>query len=281
MKLHLDLLQNRRLRLFNRMKYKLIISDLDATLIGKEHVVSTRVQGAIKKWMDAGGLFTVASGRMYKMIIQDCKGITFNTPIITRGGSEIVDSKTGKVVFSKNIDSITLQKLMNVLRENNFKAIVEKDDVIYASFPYVANYPTIQIKDLTDFVFTDVPKVLAKAQGEDLTLFEDTMGEVINKFPQLHIVQTHTPDGSGWDITSLAATKHLAVLELIKMLNLTPEEVVGVGDGYNDIPLLEAVGFKVAMGNAKDELKEIADVVVPSYKEDGVAVLIEDLLEAK
>lgn len=52
--------------------------------------------------------------------------------------------------------------------------------------------------------------------------------------------------------------------------------MIGVGDGYNDYPMLEACGLKVAMGNAVDELKVIADIVAPSIEQDGLAKVIED-----
>jgi hydroxymethylpyrimidine pyrophosphatase-like HAD family hydrolase len=61
----------------------------------------------------------------------------------------------------------------------------------------------------------------------------------------------------------------------MKIMKLKPEEVVGVGDGYNDYPLLTACGVKVAMGDAPDELKEIADFIVPPQSEHGVLQVIE------
>lgn len=70
----------------------------------------------------------------------------------------------------------------------------------------------------------------------------------------------------------------MAVLKLMKHLNITPEETVGIGDGYNDYPLLQAVGYKVAMHNAHDELKNIADFIAPSIDEDGLSVVIEKVL---
>jgi hydroxymethylpyrimidine pyrophosphatase-like HAD family hydrolase len=59
------------------------------------------------------------------------------------------------------------------------------------------------------------------------------------------------------------------------MLGVRYEEIIGVGDGHNDVPLLEAVGLKVAMGNAPDEVKAIADYVAPKLSEDGVADVIQ------
>ncbi|PIR59406.1 MAG: hypothetical protein COU69_00200 [Candidatus Pacebacteria bacterium CG10_big_fil_rev_8_21_14_0_10_56_10] len=73
-------------------------------------------------------------------------------------------------------------------------------------------------------------------------------------------------------------TKHLAALRLAQLLGLEPDQIVGIGDNHNDYPLLTACGYKVAMGNAPDELKEISDWVAPPYWEDGVAEAIGRLM---
>ena len=58
-------------------------------------------------------------------------------------------------------------------------------------------------------------------------------------------------------------------------MNIKTEETIGVGDGFNDIPFIQETGFKVAMGNAVDDLKAIADYIAPTVEEDGVAHVIE------
>jgi hydroxymethylpyrimidine pyrophosphatase-like HAD family hydrolase len=103
--------------------------------------------------------------------------------------------------------------------------------------------------------------------------------EIVKKFPTLHVIKSYTPVRKTWDITSEKATKYLAVHRLAKLLEIRPQQIVGVGDGYNDYPLLTACGYKVAMSNAHKELKAIADYIAPSYKEDGIAVLINKLLK--
>jgi len=77
------------------------------------------------------------------------------------------------------------------------------------------------------------------------------------------------------DVTHAEATKMHGILEVAKLLNIDTKEIIGVGDGYNDFPLLMACGLKVAMGNAVDDLKAIADYVAPTVDEDGLADVIE------
>lgn len=79
-------------------------------------------------------------------------------------------------------------------------------------------------------------------------------------------------------ITHVGATKQHAIFEAAKILGIETHEIIGVGDGYNDFPLLMACGLKVAMGNAVPELKAIADYIAPSVEEDGVADVIKKFI---
>lgn len=79
-------------------------------------------------------------------------------------------------------------------------------------------------------------------------------------------------------ITHVTATKLHSVVQIAELLGVKTEEMIGVGDGYNDYPLLSACGLKIAMGNAAPELKAIADFIAPSVDEDGVATVIEKFI---
>lgn len=261
--------------------YKLIIADYDGTLAGGDFIIPQETSRAIKKWIAAGNLFSIASGRQYLMLRKDALELSLTTPLVVRGGAEMVDPQSGEVLFSEYIDKKTVEELLAILKQHTDKIAVEKDNTIYSTFHFFGDFPEIKRKDLHEFMPASVPKMMAKAEGDALAELEKSMEEIRKKFTNLHIVRSYTPLGSGWDITSIKATKHLAVLELLRKLNIPREEVVGVGDGYNDFPLLEACGLKVAMEDAPSDLKEIADMIIPSYKENGVAVLIKKLLSNK
>ncbi|MGH7245314.1 MAG: HAD family hydrolase, partial [Candidatus Levyibacteriota bacterium] len=76
-------------------------------------------------------------------------------------------------------------------------------------------------------------------------------------------------------ISHVGATKQHGIMEVAKFLGIETKDMIGVGDGYNDFPLLLSCGLKIAMGNAVTDLKAIADYVAPSVEEDGVADIIE------
>lgn len=215
------------------------------------------------------------------MIKDECKKLGLINPVVVRGGAEIVDPKTGKIIYSQMIEKDVLKKLVLLLSEKGFEISIEKDDKIFSDYYFRPEFAQITFKNLGDFPYVDASKVVTFAIGEKMYEMEQFMEDtIIKEFPQLNIVKIYAREGLGWDITSLKATKHLAVLELMKILGIKREDTVGVGDGYNDFSLLEACGLKIAMRNANEELKAIADVIVPSYQEDGVAYLIDKLLVA-
>ena len=74
------------------------------------------------------------------------------------------------------------------------------------------------------------------------------------------------------------ATKQHAVLKYAELMGIKTEEIIGIGDGYNDFALLMACGLKVAMGNAVADVKAIADYIAPSVDDDGIADIIEKFI---
>lgn len=260
-------------------KYKLIISDFDGTLAGRDHTIAKRTGDAIIKWNQTEHDFSIATGRQYAMIKHEVNKLGLASPQITRGGAEIVDPKTEKVIYSKLMDVETVQAFIKTIAGKGYQYLIEHSDSLYGTRDFSHKTDNVNFYPITDFEMKPVPKIVVFLEEDKLADADKLLDQVlINQFPTLNLVRSYSPLGKVWDVTSAAATKHLATLELMKLLGLEREQSIGVGDGYNDFPLLEASGFKVAMGNAVEELKAIADLVVPSYQEDGIAVLIEKLL---
>lgn len=261
-------------------KYKLIISDFDGTLGGKNEVISSRVSDAIKKWVSSGGEFSIATGKSYLRIKKNIEELGLKTPQIVMGGAEIV-KPDGSKLYSQPIDKDIAMDFITLMDSNGYGLTIDTNDHYYSNpqADYHFSNSLITHLALDEFTPQPVPKIIVRISDKPLEEVERFSKDVLSKrYPELHIIKTYGPAGGAWDVTSVAATKHLAALELMKITGVVREETVGVGDGYNDFPLLEACGYKVAMGSAPDDLKVIADLVVPTYQEDGVAVLIDKLL---
>lgn len=261
-------------------KLKLIVSDFDGTLAGAEHIVTPKVSEAVKRWISKGKHFSIATGRQYLMIDDECKKMGLQDPVVVRGGAEVVDPMTDKILHAEYINVEDVSVILSMVKDSRiFYYNVEHDDKMYTNFELAIPFPKIQYFTPDEFELQSVPKVHIKPIREDGKQAEEFVNNMVLKLPGVHAIATHgNKFGKGWDITSVRATKLHGIVEVLKILGLERENVAGVGDSYNDFPLLEAAHLKVAMGNAHSELKEIADVIVPRNDEDGVAYLIEKLL---
>jgi len=245
-------------------KYKAIISDIDGTLTPNiphafpSDVVTRKIKEISKK----GFIFTLASGRPYFLLEYLTKHLPLTTPIISDNGAVIIDGNNGSVIWEKNLPNneaqeiISLAKKCKLTRASCDTVILENPITI----PHEAKVRKVSVHDLTH---------------EDA---DNLITQVENRFKNLAIVKASSyKDASLTDIyfSHAEATKQHAVLKFAHMMNISPKEIIGIGDGYNDFSLLMACGLKVAMGNAVPELKAIADYIAPSQEEDGIVDVID------
>ena len=259
-------------------KVKAIVSDFDGTLVDHSHKLNPKVEAAIRSFIKAGYIFSIATGRAYEGVIEKyCKLLETSELTIVRGGSEILSNKTKEVIWGKYINTGTTKEILDYLnKQSDIFFAVEHKEYIYTvngiSSPELGL--DAKYKPLNDLPNLDVPKiVLTTVHSEKLIM--NILSELSTNFPNLHLVKIIGKRGMGIDINDGGAGKHMALLEYAKLMNLDPSEILGVGDSYNDYPLLSACGIKVAMGNSPQELKDIADYVVSSQEKNGILEAID------
>lgn len=260
-------------------KYKALISDFDGTMAGSNGEISVTVLAKIRKLIDQGYIFSIATGRPYFGKIKAvCEELQLTSPQIAYGGAEIRLPDGDKILWGRYLPDTEVQDLIEYFSDKNIYFILEKDNYILTRDGSNAFYrdPFI-FKKVKDTPLKNISKIVISSLVNKLSLEEinKIMEELQKRYKNIHIIKGKIGDHYGLDITAEQASKHISVLELMKLLDLQPEEVVGIGDGYNDYPLLTACGLKIAMGNAPNELKEIADFVVPTQQEDGLATAID------
>jgi Cof subfamily protein (haloacid dehalogenase superfamily) len=257
--------------------YKAIVSDFDGTLVDSSLIISDKVQKAIKNYIKSGGIFSIATGRDYHGALKEiCENLGIETLHIVRGGSEIVSSKTHQVVWGKYIDSQLLSELLAFLHsKKNIYFVAEREEKIYTpnGVKHSMFGKNAVFGVLNDLELHNVPKVFLPPPENKPDIVLSLFEELQQKFPQLHIIKTGSKDSLGIDINDAGVSKHLALLEYSKLMHVSPQEIIGIGDSYNDYPLLSACGYKVAMGNAPEELAQIADKIVDTQHNDGILEL--------
>lgn len=247
------------------MKYKAIIFDLDGTVVPtkpegmpSEEVIKAvhKLQGKIK--------LSFASGRSIHTCRHIEKVFGLTDPCVINGGSQIVNPKTEEVIWEQNLPDKVIEKIVGISRKYSLKVSINginfDDKVNIDEFPKVANIICALgvRKDETDSLVKELVKI------SDLAV---------------HILPSWI-EGDYWDIhiTHKLGTKKHAMEKLIEILGVKKEEAIGIGDGNNDMPLFESVGYKVAMGNAVDVLKNAADYITDTLENNGFVKFIEEKL---
>lgn len=247
------------------MKYKAIIFDLDGTIVPSimEGMPSSAVIDSVLKAKRKLKLST-ASARAVQYCRNIWKALSLEDPCIINGGSQIINPKTEKIIWEQRLPDGAIEEVLK-------RSKVYTDTIAF-------NGNILNVK--TDY--DKLPKSanlivvfgVKKAKTESLI-------KVLSQIPDVTVHILHSwVVGDYWDIHIIhkLATKKHAIEKLIEILGIKKEEVIGVGDGNNDIPLFESVGYKVAMGNAVDNLKKHADYITDSLDNDGFAKFIEDRL---
>lgn len=253
------------------MKPRVIIIDLDGTAVDSpENVLpSSRLVEAVhelKKHVHV----CAATGRCLTTARDIIDSLELQSPCILSGGSQLYHPLARTVMWQQNIDHSTLDGVIEVLSKALIRTCVYNN---YSAAEYFAGGVSLTDVDLHEDVYWMAPCFLTRDQALRLA---DTLQEHMGIACTLATSQK--PDLFDLHIVHKAATKKHAVTALLGMLGYDKREAIGVGDGHNDLDLFEAVGTRVAMGNAVPELKRAADTVIEHVAADGLAQYFESLI---
>jgi len=244
-----------------KKKYKALMLDLDGTTIPnrKDAMPSQKVIAAIMKAHKK--LFVcVATGRVKTVATPVLDVLKINNPAILLGGSQIIGGNPRRYIYERPFASNDAKKVLELLSDYHSQLLIdEKEDKV----DYTPSYKP-------KGVFNILVKYLSVKEGDEII---DRISHI--KTVAAHKIVSWTPGEIVVNISHVLATKQHAIFEVARILGIETHEIIGVGDGYNDFPLLMACGLKVAMGNAVSELKAIADYIAPTVEKDGVADIIE------
>lgn len=259
-------------------KYKALVVDFDGTLVNHTYIVSPLVKQKIAE-LQKKSIFTIATGRGYSGHLVSCiKDLALTSPVIASGGSLIVDPQTDKIIHAEYVPEASVKGILTIFKEYHIDFFIERDNIFYASSPLSSGAlgKDIEYRDLKELKTDKIAKMVVRARYTE-SLLDPIVKKLQTDYSTIHVIKMMHPSTRqiGLDVTSEKATKHLGVLRLAEMLKIKPSEMVGVGDGYNDYPLLTACGLKIAMANAPAELKAIADDICPTVDEDGIAYVID------
>jgi Cof subfamily protein (haloacid dehalogenase superfamily) len=260
------------------LRYRLIAADLDGTLRPEGESFTPRVRQAIRQAQERGVRVVMATGRMYRTAQPFALDLGLQGPIICDHGASIRDPSTGETLMQLRMP-VDLARQVIEQAAPDLTLIACIDEEFYISrltdhaTAFVGRYADDHLHQVGDLdqilgrgpqklVFVNEPEVSSRLLV-DLTARFGGVLQVVQSFPR-YVELTHRE-----------VSKGRAVEWLARGWDIPREQVIAIGDQGNDCSMIEWAGLGVAMGNAIDAVKAVANHVAPSAKEDGVADVID------
>jgi Cof subfamily protein (haloacid dehalogenase superfamily) len=259
---------------------RLVVSDVDGTLVDKSKQLTPATTDAVARVEAMGVPFTIISARPRSgmMPIADTLGIDHPMGAFNGG---IVFMRDGRVIEHHMIDPEVARGMVALAADSDVETWVFADDRWYATSGEGHHVDSERVSSNQEPVIVDdVTDLLARADkitfvSDDEPVLHDLFDRAGAFTGKATIVQSQS---YYLDVTALAANKGDGVSALAAAMDVPLDAVAAMGDQANDIPMLDRVGLSIAMGNAPDPVKSVAQHVTRPNDEDGVAAAIESLI---
>jgi Cof subfamily protein (haloacid dehalogenase superfamily) len=265
--------------------------DLDGTMLDSEKRISLRTQEAIHRAMEQGTHIVISTGRSYSSLPEQVFEIDGLEYVINSNGASITNLKSGLRVYENCLETAAAAEVLEILQKNrcHFEVFVDgrayddqeeyekirKNGSTYRRSSYVLGTRT-PVPDLYVFAMEHAGKL------ENINL---NFADLEERSRMLKILKSReditltSSDPHNLEIGNRTTSKAEALRCLSETLSVNRNEVIAFGDSMNDFKMLEFAGIAVAMGNADERLKQAADLVTKTNDDDGVAIVMEVLLD--
>lgn len=262
---------------------KIVFIDIDKTLLNDKGHITLRIRKSIKKLINRGIYVVITSGRSRAFCVDKSKRSLASSIVINSNGAEIFDYDKNKVLWSSYINKRIIREIFEFCDKNKLGIIFNS-----GSHQYINKY-LIDSKNC-DLKVATSDKEVNKHDISQFTVvaFNDSqITKVKDKIKILNLDVAYISPNifsdmnfrkGSIDVINKGVAKGTAVKELLTILNIKKEEALCFGDYKNDLEMFDACGYKVAMGNACDELKKKADFVTLSNNKNGVAYFLNKYL---
>ena len=264
--------------------YRLLVLDLDGTLTNSKKEISPRNLQTLLRLQESGVRLVLASGRPTYGIAPLAEALQMQKHhgcILSYNGGEIIDWSTGELLYKNLLPDDVLPVLYTAAVRNGQAILTYDNEYILTEQPddeYVlkeAFLNKMQIRPTDDFL-RDAPLPLPKCLivGDPDKLMQ-TEAELSLRLQGR--ISVYRSEPYFLELVPLGIDKARSLAVLLERLGLTREEMVAMGDGYNDLSMIRFAGMGVAMANAQEPVRKAADDITLSNDEDGVAVAVEKL----
>ncbi|MEK8126309.1 Cof-type HAD-IIB family hydrolase [Paenibacillus filicis] len=255
------------------MNYRLIALDVDGTLLDDHHQLSEKTIQTLREVHQAGLRIVLCTGRGPGSAIPVLEELGFEGVLITHNGASTVQSPGPEVLHTIGFPMRELEQLVLYCRENHIhfdvntslELFIEKaDDEVLGMYERFLITPK-RVEDV--LVMDGTVKLTMFGTGEQLDRMQQVIGTELILPDTLHSIRSGV---EFIDVISLASSKGNALKQLASSWGIKPDEIIAIGNYYNDLDMIRFAGLGIAMDNSPDDVKEAADETTLSNNEDGV-----------
>lgn len=269
----------------NKFKGILICTDLDGTLLKKDKTISDENMEAINYFMSEGGLFTFVTGRMPNYVKDMYEKVNPNAPFGCSNGGALFDHKKQKYLWRRPIHPDVLKLVETVDRElpkmgiqvcTFEKTYICKSNEAIDWFLKITGLPNIPAD------YREIHEEMAKVIFTDL---DETailrLKELLEEHPKAENFDFVRSERILYEILPKDTHKGTVIEKMCELFGLDIKKTIGIGDYDNDIGMLKTAGLGIAVANASDSAKAVADMITVSNEEHAIAQVIKDLDSGK
>jgi Cof subfamily protein (haloacid dehalogenase superfamily) len=274
---------------------RLLALDIDGTLTNSKHRVSPRTIASIRKAIDAGIEVVLATGRRYRDALAIAEQAQIQRPLVTTAGALIKAPPEHHTQFRAAFRDGVLEGVLQVIDAAGHEAIVYTDsfqdgfDFHCRGFDrggeglrsYLAR--NVSLARVSPDLHTQPPPdsfaAFCMGSEEEMATLEAAIRDAFGDTTSLHVIRSPRYQGHLCEIAPAGITKWSGIERLARAWGIEAADICAVGDDLNDLPMIQAAGLGVAMGNADPRVHDVADRVIGSHDTDALADLIDELLE--
>lgn len=291
--------------------YKLVVVDLDGTMLNQYGVVTENTKKVIKKTIQNGTDVIIASGRPIDSIQTIAKEIGSENYFIAGNGALVYDIQKQEIIYDKFLSKEKVLEIIKICEENSITYNVYTDKTILATalkynvlyyqkenlkkeenkqtkisiienmYEYVKNkkeekFLKVTICDDNQTVFQSIIRKLRQVDGIEVLDVSHMSRKTIKQGTEEITMEYYYTE-----ISSQNVDKWEAIEFLIKKLNIKKEEVIAIGDNINDKKMIENVGLGIVMEGSTPEVAKVADYTTDSNQNEGVAKSLEKFCNIK
>ncbi len=269
------------------MVYRLLALDIDGTLLHSNHRLARSTKDAVNFAMKKGVAVTLVTERHFHSAARVAKALKLKHPIVTHSGA-FVSAHIDNPLYTQKIEYETLLPLIEFLEHYPIHVRIAHERLAVSNRPKEKKlmarmtvgmneplfYPMTYVDSLTAYLHENIESatdVVMRVEDQEAKLL---LEEIAQKFPSIE-GQKHA-DGE-WRLTRLNTSKYSGLVHLANHLGIRFSEVVAVGDGLDDLEMIEKAGLGVAMGHAPKAVRNKADWITRTNDMDGVAYCVKEV----